>query len=170
MTNSNRAAARRTGRAAVSGAARGSRAGDEPAWSPGPLPTSETRFERPAQRLARRARRRTGALGTGSHVTRPCNCELGAGRVYGVCGPEDKKTGTGGKCISKEYGIRAIFSPFFFSLFDSSSCWHRRQFCACRHVLCTAACSAFVTVQTRGLFGNRRLFLARQERPETARP
>ncbi|KAK4081861.1 hypothetical protein Purlil1_11548 [Purpureocillium lilacinum] len=64
MTNSNRAAARRTGRAAVSGAARGSRAGDEPAWSPGPLPTSETRFERPAQRLARRARRRTGALGT----------------------------------------------------------------------------------------------------------
>ena len=116
MTNSNRAAARRTGRAAVSGAARGSRAGDEPAWSPGPLPTSETRFERPAQRLARRARRRTGALGTGSHVTRPCNCELGAGRVYGVCGPEDKKTGTGGKCISKEYGIRAIFSPFFFFL------------------------------------------------------
>lgn len=171
MTNLNRAAARRTGRAAVSGAARGSRAGDEPAWSPGPLPTSETRFERPAQRPARRARRRTGALGTGSHVTRPCNCELAAGRVYGVCGPEDKKNGHRAQNASqKSTGLRAIFFLLFFSLFDSCSCWHRRQFCACRHVLCTAACSALVTVQTRGLFGNRRLFLARQERPETARP
>ncbi|PWI70412.1 hypothetical protein PCL_12811 [Purpureocillium lilacinum] len=74
MTNSNRAAARRTGRAAVSGAARGSRAGDEPAWSPGPLPTSETRFERPAQRLARRARRRTGALGTGVNFAPVATC------------------------------------------------------------------------------------------------